>query len=86
MNGVACYFSSGMVKSKLVKMKKKEFNSNPASQKRPRQQIGDFFCLRHLEVQQNKPGICPKCGEGLRLKNKLPIQALLNKYFYSITW
>lgn len=54
-------------------MKKENINQNQAVSKTINQRVANFVCLRHPEVHQSKPGICHKCGEGLRLKNKFPV-------------
>lgn len=46
----------------------KESNFKSQSKKGVLQKTGDFVCLRHPEIKKNKPGKCPKCGKGLRLK------------------
>jgi uncharacterized paraquat-inducible protein A len=45
-------------------------NKPPLKKDQPQKEESEFVCLRHPEVKQNKPGICPKCGTSLRLKNK----------------
>jgi len=46
----------------------KETKNLPQTKKGARKQLGEFVCMRHQEVNKNKPGKCPKCGKSLRLK------------------